>query len=52
MRLMEVELTHLRPLEVDLAMVRATLATWDAKVASLSQTMKGLQDRLNMPPSD
>lgn len=52
LRPMEVKLICLWPLEAELAMVRATLTMRDAKVASLSQIVKGLQDRLTMPPPD
>lgn len=47
--LMEVELARMRPLEVELTIIRVTLATWDSEVASLSHIVKCLQDRLTMP---
>lgn len=49
---MEVELARLRPLKIELAIVKDTLAMRDTKVASLSQIVKFLQDRLSMISSN
>lgn len=35
-------MTHIQPLEVELAMVRSTLVMQDVEVDSLSQIVKGL----------
>lgn len=49
---LQAKLTCLQSMEVELVVMKATLATHDVEVASLSQTMKRLQDRFTMPLLD
>lgn len=47
---LEVENERLKPLEAHVVALQTTLATQDVHIATLGQSVKRLQERVDMPP--